>query len=401
MGRVATVSAGVLAALMLACDEVESEPEAAQTVEWSIDSVPTFRVGGHDERPTHVLHNVVAVTRLSDGRIAIANAGTSEIRFYDASAQLVGVAGGDGDGPGELRYIHQMVKGVGDSLIVMSRNPGLTWYDPAGEYVRSARMRNDSRPATHPCRYGEGDSWTVRPDGQRLLLLRDDFSPSVCPQTPEGPWRRTGLLGVPRGDFNAFDTILLMPADERVGSRYRVFGHDLLLGFASDRVYAIDTDSDDVLGISYSGDTVLVAATPYPARQVPESVKDESLLEVRQPDGSTRFVPGYSHYPETFPRVGRVLVDSEDHLWLMEYPLATEPFNTWRLARARGQMVPSQGASWTVMNADGVTVATLTSPPDLFVMEIGSNYVLGVKRDEFDVETVEMYELHRSAANSH
>lgn len=377
-------------------DEGRAPVPTAQTA-WSVESQPHFVVGGHDERESHVLHNVVGATRLSDGRVAIANAGTSEIRYYGPDGTLGGTAGGEGDGPGELRYMFQMVRGFGDSLIVMSRNPGLTWFDSEGRYARSLRMRHDVRPADHPCRHAEGVAWTLRPNGERFLLLRDDFSPASCPETPEGVWRRTGLLGLANEDNSAFDTVLVMPADERVGTRYRVFGHDLLLGFADDLVYAVDTESPLVLGISYAGDTVLSAPSPYDPRLVPDSVKHEGLIEVRQPDGSTRFMPGYSNYPEHFPPIGRVLVDSDQQLWLMRYPVASEPFNTWRLSQAFGEMVPAGGPEWTVMDSAGDIVATLGTPPDLFILEIGTDYILGLKRDEFGVESVEIYALQRSA----
>ena len=383
-----------LLVLPAACGPADRSDEASTEVEWRMDSVPTFQVGGHDDRPEYTLYDVVGTTRLSDGRVVIANSGTSQLRIYDGAGTHLLDVGGEGDGPGELRFIFQLVRGAADSLIVFSRDPGLTWYDPRGEYVRSARRDVFGTP-NHACRFGEGNNWRVLSNGTLLRLLVDNFTPEYCPPQPQGPWRMSGLLGIPSERGSTFDTIALLPATERVSDKYRVFGHDLLLGFAPDRVYAGDTDSRSILALSYEGDTLASLPAPFGPKPIPDEAKDEGIREVTQPDGSVRFEPGYSDYPNYFPRYGRFVVDSEGYLWVMEYPLATEPFNSWRLARPYGNLVPDGGALWRVLDSTGVVVTELRTPPGFFVMEVGSDYVLGVLRDEYDVETVDLYELRR------
>jgi hypothetical protein len=46
---------------------------------------------------------------------------------------------------------------------------------------------------------------------------------------------------------------------------------------------------------------------------------------------------------------------------------------------------------------DGEWLGTIALPDRLTVLEIGSDYVLGVWRDEFDVERVQLLTLERHA----
>ena len=54
-----------------------------------------------------------------------------------------------------------------------------------------------------------------------------------------------------------------------------------------------------------------------------------------------------------------------------------------------------EGAEWLILDQNGEGVATATTPPGLHVLEIGSDYVLGTARDEYDVESVRMHRLAR------
>jgi hypothetical protein len=58
-------------------------------------------------------------------------------------------------------------------------------------------------------------------------------------------------------------------------------------------------------------------------------------------------------------------------------------------------VVEEGGARWIVLDMTGAAVATVRTPPDLWVLEIGADYVLGVAHDSLDVETVRLYRLSR------
>ena len=63
---------------------------------------------------------------------------------------------------------------------------------------------------------------------------------------------------------------------------------------------------------------------------------------------------------------------------------------------AEYQFLPDEGgALWRVTSPSGEPVAELRTPPRFYPLEVGTDYVLGVSRDDRDVETVEPYALIR------
>jgi hypothetical protein len=55
--------------------------------------------------------------------------------------------------------------------------------------------------------------------------------------------------------------------------------------------------------------------------------------------------------------------------------------------------VEQAGARWIVLDSTGHPAARVRTPPGLYPLEIGFDYVLGMALDELDVETVRLYRL--------
>ena len=100
---------------------------------WKVVDSPLVDIGDVD----HVLGPV----RLSDGRLAIANAGTNEVRIYDARGAHLKSSGRAGSGPGEYRNLVGIWAGPADSLMVsdiLVRR--LTVLDREGVFARSLSL---------------------------------------------------------------------------------------------------------------------------------------------------------------------------------------------------------------------------------------------------------------------
>lgn len=80
--------------------------------------------------------------------------------------------------------------------------------------------------------------------------------------------------------------------------------------------------------------------------------------------------------PETKAAYGRVLVDRVGNYWVGDYALP-------------GQ----QPAAWSVFSAEGAWSWGVAAPERFQPMDIGDDYVLGIFRDELDVEFVQLYTL--------
>src|SRR5687768_2566368 len=108
--------------------------------EWRLDG-PILSIGSIDGPQESQLHRVRAVNLLPDGRIAIANGGTSEIRLYDANGRWVKSIGREGDGPGEFRLITGLQVLPPDTLVVFERGEArVNTFTADGGLVTSRRI---------------------------------------------------------------------------------------------------------------------------------------------------------------------------------------------------------------------------------------------------------------------
>jgi hypothetical protein len=57
--------------------------------------------------------------------------------------------------------------------------------------------------------------------------------------------------------------------------------------------------------------------------------------------------------------------------------------------------VGDRASRWSVFGADGELLGVLEMPPGLEPLDIGPDYVLGLRRDDLGVEYVQLHSLHR------
>jgi hypothetical protein len=82
--------------------------------------------------------------------------------------------------------------------------------------------------------------------------------------------------------------------------------------------------------------------------------------------------------PEVLPWFDRVLLDTEGLIGI-------------RLFDVPG----SAGETWQVFDTSGEPVATVRSPAGFEISDVGRDVVLGITKDEFDVEYLEVRALQR------
>lgn len=97
--------------------------------------------GGALAGPDYEFFGIGGVSQLRDGTLVVANAGTSELRFYGADGRLLRSAGGAGDGPGEFRDVGHHWLLAGDTVVVWDwRARRFQHFGPDGAFVRAASM---------------------------------------------------------------------------------------------------------------------------------------------------------------------------------------------------------------------------------------------------------------------
>src|SRR5690606_4738638 len=65
----------------------------------ALEAEPRVVIGTATGAPEYQLYRVFGATRLRDGRIALVNQGSQELRFYDADGRFLHAAGSEGEGP--------------------------------------------------------------------------------------------------------------------------------------------------------------------------------------------------------------------------------------------------------------------------------------------------------------
>jgi hypothetical protein len=83
--------------------------------------------------------------------------------------------------------------------------------------------------------------------------------------------------------------------------------------------------------------------------------------------------------PERKPAFGRIVADSLGYLWVADSHWSRDDDAEW----------------WRVFNPAGTWLGRVAMPKRFRVLEIGSDYVVGRHRDEYDVESVRLYRLTR------
>ena len=84
-------------------------------------------------------------------------------------------------------------------------------------------------------------------------------------------------------------------------------------------------------------------------------------------------------YPEYLPAYSALLIDADGNLWAEDYRIHTE-----------------SESRWTVFDSTGRWLGTVDMPDGLQVLEIGRDYVLGLRKDDLDLERVSLHALGRT-----
>lgn len=365
-------------------DERESRIQS-----WRLSDEPHVLIGGGDEREAYLLHRVAAATRLGDGRIVIANGGSLELRYYDSEGNHLLSAGGEGEGPGELRPpLEHFTRMAGDSILVASWRSGFLRFGPDGSYASSIPYE---LPPRGRCWQFEGND--LLPDGALLLRYSgiSRFADTDEPCSRSSAVRPPVVFGryMP-GTATGIDTIAVMPGFERTsdpGARLHSYPKDLVVGIAHDRLYLGDTGSDNILVTSFRGDTIAALPVPFEPAPVPADARETAGREM----GTMRLA---LIHPDYYPRYARLVADPDDRVWVMAYPPLKNPAFPQELTHTTVARRLDEGALWRVVDQDGV-IGELRTPPGFFLLEVGDDYVLGLHKDELQRESVRLYRLTR------
>ncbi|WP_420462085.1 hypothetical protein [Candidatus Palauibacter sp.] len=353
---------------------------------WRVGPEPSVSIGALDGEEPYLLHWATA-TMLPDGRIAVANAGSNEVRLFDRSGDHLATWGGQGEGPGEFSFLSDVAPWPGDSLVAWySHGLSISVFDASGNFGRSFSLQS-----------AQTESWqrprpvAARPDGTILSLNAPEAADTAVVEI----WDGDGTLGASLGvhpNWTVFietnergNRELSRPA---YGSRLVVapWGELVAIGhtsryeikaFRGDGALARIVRRDDVLRTPRQADLEpyveaqmsMLTESPYPAELLPDARRS---LE------STPLA-------ETFPAFSSVVADATGNLWVREYDYPREE---------------RPAPLWSVFDPEGRILGLVETPRELAIRRIGEDYVLGWTRDDYGVEYIQVWPLDRSAGGN-
>ena len=363
---------------------IVDNPTAAATLElpWTVATEPSVVIGVVDGAPEYQLHRITGAARLSDGRIAVVNAGSGEIRFYDAAGSFLAAVGGEGEGPGEFRDMALVDTAPGDSLLLYDpRLQRFTWVTAAPAIGRSFPSSDSAGGRLQVLPHGRLGSGRIVASGRAIA----EGTPSSGVRDPFRPLLVLDTGGTVRDTLGRYThEPRHVWATERMVSIARV-PYGSVTGFAvgAEAIHVAPADDWEIRTLDGDGRLARLVRLHLQPRPVTATDVEAAIAEVL---GRTSLSPADAReqhemmeIPDRMPAHGRVLLDRDDHLWVEEY-------------RAPGEAGP---ARWWVVDPEGRVLGVVALPGGLEVQEIGGDYVLGVALDELDTPRVVLYELDR------
>ncbi len=348
---------------------------------WSVEG-PVLDIGTAEGEGATSLFRVVGAARLSDGRIVIANAGSSELRWFDDSGAPMMSAGRRGEGPGEFTRMQRLVRGRGDSVVVYDAGTArVSVFAPDGAFARDVILNTSGRPAELVGLLGDG---TMVAQSSLLETLENLASGR---QRPPKAVYTTAANGAPA------DTIGVFPGDEA----YVHFG-ETSGGGRSVEISRTPFHRATALRAGASGLWVALQDAPEVDLYVSSALARRVRLPIgglaitdamvdawvarstgdMPPEQAAEVAAGLRSMPlpEQRPPFGLSFSDEVGNLWLADFD----------------DMVPPQ-ESWSVIAPDGDVLARVTLPEGFAPYAAGDDWILGRERDDLDVEHVTMYRL--------
>ncbi len=355
---------------------------------WTVGDAPSLDIGVMDGEAAYQLDGVRSVARLSDGRILIASSGSSDLRLFGPDGRHLLSTGREGGGPGEFRGLEWAGVGAGDTLLAWdAREKRLTVFSPGGTLVRTVQPRGPE--GQFPLVSGilaDGSlvvTGGISADGFKMGEYRESMS-----------YHRFATDGRALGELGRFSGMeaFVMQLDNVILQDQVLFGRNGGVHPAGNELMVTDNDRYEVRFLGVDRTLRRIVRRPHaPVRVKPADVeaffaaRDGEVAEGgaaqtatfrRMRERQRQVLPRR----ETFPAFNEARTDAEGNLWVEQY--------------ARPGDEPPR---WDVFDREGRWLGTVATPAGLKVHQVGPDWILGVEKDEMEVEHVRMYPLVKSA----
>lgn len=358
---------------------------------WTVSEEPVVEIGAVDGPREQLLDGVVGAVRLSNGDIVLGEWRTGELRRYDGEGALVWRAAGQGEGPGEHQLMRFMGLLPGDTVVTWdTRLDRVQVFGPGGGLVRTFSVETPwpRFPPVHAIGVSE----------RHLVMIFHDARGEVPNGVARWPPVRITALSLEDGgirrviDVPGTETHITPMGEGQGATSEYLFGKGPRYAVSASGLALVDTERFSVRSISLSGggSATRILRRGEPAPPVTSEDVDAYVdwMTAQSVARGLFLPPDLRDQPtaETLPVLGSIHLDAAGNLWVAPHS-------------PHGAEVPP----FQVYAPDGTWLGGVAVPPGLQLeylgiavavgFEIGEDYILGVWRDELDVEYVRMYGL--------
>jgi hypothetical protein len=319
---------------------------------WTLSAQPLVDIGSGEDS-LYELATVMGAARLSDGSIAVANMGSSNIRVYDARGRYVRAIGRRGQGPGEFRQVMGLERRPGDTLAVIDSREEIEFYSADGKFGRALRSLSHRGELVLSGFYLFGDgsfartSWPQarNPSNGRwtdslvvILMTKADTSGREISRHPAMEFTKTPALPFAQGVTFAPGGFIVADGDGyyvAYANRYEIRRHRL------------DGTLHQITRASW---------TPTPVRDRDKERYKDFIINLGAEGGgqvSPRLLEQRKKmmadvaFAENLPAYSMILVDAERNLWLSDASLdsyLSQGFSRVPSGASRGESSTGKGA---------------------------------------------------------
>ena len=344
---------------------------------WRIDPDPLVDLTLTGSGPAHEFYRSGSMKQRPDSSLVIVDRASREVRLFSATGEFWGSFGGRGDGPGEFDRL-QRIENAGDTLLALGAgrvavvSPDLAVLGTFNvnrfaidlHYLGGGRVLPESNPP--PLQQARVSGLVRLPEPLVLLDLEGTQIDSI---------------GETRGNES-----YVHARDDEYGAAEPLFGKASHIDALGGRIFRGSSDMMQVEELDTSGSLVRILRVPgYPLELSNAVIGAERAARLEavpaaMPAFLRRMVEDFPT-PATRPAYDNILVDPSGAVWLELY---------------RGNSEQDQPEEWLVLDADGTWLGNVAIPDRFTISDITMDTVLGVWRDELDVDHPQVLRLTRN-----
>ncbi len=363
------------------------EPTWAEDEVWLVSPEPVLTIGVLQGAEEYQLVNIEAAARQSDGDIVVVD--LREVRLYDRDGTYLRTLGRAGSGPGEFQNPTQLLVTAADSVLVWDNALyRVSRFDSAGAFVGAQSVdRGWTAKAIDPPLYP--GSAELLPDGQLVVRLVEK---TLLKGAPAGTTRpRSGALKV-SADLSRVDTLMFFAGIEQVSVDAPWGQASVVPPLAKRTVTAVGTakartcigeqEGPEIVCFGPDASRTIVRWNSEPAPVTEREIaiwRDTTVAQYTQKlsrDVALKVLNQVPN-PTVRPHYSWIALDRAGNLWV-ESGRATD-----------GE---PESMDYFVFDPTGAWLGVVALPP-IEVLAIGDDYVIGVYRDELDIQCLQVHEL--------